>query len=152
MIRMRISMIRSRLRQVNTALPGLMLGIIVFGIICQVIGLFLADDKANYSIGLWVGVLTALLMAIHMAVTLNSTVERDEKGAQATATKQNIIRYFAVVIVLGVLMMTEIGNPLAAFLGVMGLKVSAYIQPLFIKMSHSGQISMNETTEDVKTE
>jgi heme O synthase-like polyprenyltransferase len=79
-------------------------------------------------------------------------VERDEKGAQATATKQNIIRYFAVVIVLGVLMMTEIGNPLAAFLGVMGLKVSAYIQPLFIKMSHSGQISMNETTEDVKTE
>ncbi|MBO5146033.1 MAG: hypothetical protein J6C19_10955 [Lachnospiraceae bacterium] len=128
---------RTRLREINMALPGLLLGIILFGVLCQIAGLFFVEDKAGYSIGLWIGVLTAVFMALHMAVTLNSAVERDVKGAQAAATRQNIIRYLIVVIVLGILMLTEIGNPLAAFAGVMGLKLSAYAQPLFAKLSHT---------------
>lgn len=127
---------KTRLRKINTALPGLLMGIILFGILCQVLGLFFVEDKAGYSIGLWVGVLTAIFMAFHMAITLNSAVERDVKGAQAAATRQNIIRYLVVVIILGILMLTRIGNPLAAFAGVMGLKVSAYLQPLFARLSH----------------
>jgi cobalamin synthase len=145
---MRISMIRSRLEKINTALPGLLLGIIVFGILCQVIGLFLVDDKADYSIGLWVGVVTAIFMALHMAFSLNSIVERDEKGAQAAATRTNIIRYLVVVIVLGVLMITRIGNPLAAFIGVMGLKVSAYIQPVLLRRLHPERFSQAEADKN----
>jgi len=127
---------KTRLRKINTALPGLLFGIIFFGLLCQVLVFFLVEDKAGYSIGLWIGVLTAIFMAVHMAVTLNTAVERDVKGAQAAATRQNIIRYLVVVIILGILMLTQIGNPLAAFAGVMGLKVSAYLQPLFAKLSH----------------
>lgn len=127
---------RTRLRKINTALPGLLLGIILFGILCQVLVFFLVEDKTGYSIGLWVGVFTAVFMAFHMAVTLNTAVERDVKGAQASATRQNIFRYFIVVVILGILMLTEVGNPLAAFAGVMGLKVSAYMQPLFARLSH----------------
>lgn len=129
---------RTRLRKINTALPGLLCGIILFGILCQVLVFFLVEDKTGYSIGLWAGVLTAIFMAFHMAVTLNTAVERDVKGAQASATRQNIIRYFIVVVILGILMLTEVGNPLAAFAGVMGLKVSAYMQPLFARLSHRG--------------
>lgn len=128
---------KARLRKINTALPGLLVGIILFGVLCQVFGLFFVEDKAGYSIGLWIGVLTAIFMAFHMAITLNSAVERDVKGAQAAATRQNIIRYLVVVIILGILMLTGIGNPLAAFAGVMGLKVSAYLQPLFAKLSRN---------------
>ena len=129
---------RTRLRKINTALPGLLFGIILFGALCQIAVIFFAGDKADYSIGLWVGVLTAIFMAFHMAVTINSAVERDVKGAQASATRQNIFRYFIVVVILGILMLTEVGNPLAAFAGVMGLKVSAYMQPLFARLSHRG--------------
>ncbi len=126
----------TRLRKINTALPGLLLGIILFGILCQVVVFFLVEDKTGYSVGLWVGVFTAIFMAFHMAVTLNTAVERDVKGAQASATRQNIIRYFIVVVILGILMLTKVGNPLAAFAGVMGLKVSAYLQPLLARLSH----------------
>ena len=129
---------RTRLRKINTALPGLLLGIILFGILCQVLVFFLVEDKTGYSIGLWVGVFTAVFMAFHMAVTLNTAGERDVKGAQASATRQNIFRYFIVVVILGILMLTEVGNPLAAFAGVMGLKVSAYMQLLFARLSHRG--------------
>lgn len=127
----------AKLKQINSALPGLLLGIILFGAVCQVAGCFFATDKADYSIGLWIGVLTAALMAFHMAFSLNIAVEMDEKGAQTSATRHNIIRYIAVVIILGSLMVTRIGNPLAAFLGVMGLKASAYLQPLFNKLSQN---------------
>lgn len=129
---------RTRLRKINTALPGLLIGIILFGILCQVLIFFVVEDKTGYSIGLWVGVLTAIFMAFHMAVTLNTAVERDVKGAQASATRQNIIRYLIVVVILGILMLTKVGNPLAAFAGVMGLKVSAYLQPLFVRLSRHG--------------
>lgn len=129
---------RTRLRKINTALPGLLIGIILFGILCQVLVFFVVEDKTSYSIGLWVGVLTAIFMAFHMAVTLNTAVERDVKGAQASATRQNIIRYFIVVVILGILMLTKVGNPLAAFAGVMGLKVSAYLQPLLVRLSRRG--------------
>ncbi|HBV84028.1 MAG: ATP synthase subunit I [Lachnospiraceae bacterium] len=127
---------RTRLKKINIALPGLLFGIILFGVICQAVGLFLVTDKANYSVGLWVGVLTAIFMAFHMAVTLNSAVERDVKEAQATVTRQNIIRYLVVIIILGILMTTKIGNPLAAFAGIMGLKISAYLQPLLARWFH----------------
>ncbi len=128
---------KARIKEINSALPGLLLGIILFGIVCQIAGCIFATDKSDYSIGLWIGVLTAVLMAFHMAFSLNIAVEMDVKGAQTAATRHNIIRYAAVVIVLGVLMVTRIGNPLSAFLGVMGLKASAYLQPLFNKLSRN---------------
>lgn len=127
---------RTRLREINTALPGLLLGILLFGALCQIAGLFFAADKADYSIGLWTGVLTAVFRAFHMAVSLNSAVERDVKGAQEAVRRQYIIRYLAVAVVLGFLAVTGIGSPLAAFAGVMGEKASAYMQPLFAKLSH----------------
>ena len=124
-----------KISSINSALPGLLGGIILFGAASQLVGVFLVADKTNYSIGLWIGVLTAIFMAFHMAFSLNSAVDRDAKGAQAVATRQNIIRYLIVVLILGILMMTNIGNPIAAFVGVMGLKISAYLQPIFQKLS-----------------
>lgn len=125
-----------RLRDINSALPGLMLGIIVCGVISEIAGVFLVADKLNYTIGLWIGVLTALGMALHMAYVLDRVLDRGEKGAQAAVARHSIIRYLAVILVLGVLMITEVGNPIAAFVGIIGLKVSAYLQPLFAKLSH----------------
>lgn len=125
-----------KIRDMNSALPGLLGGIVLFGAVSQIVGLFFVEEKLNYSIGLWVGVLVAVFMAVHMAWSLNSALEQNAKNAQAVATKQNMIRYLIVILILGILMVTEIGNPIAAFVGVMGLKVSAYLQPIFEKLSH----------------
>lgn len=122
-----------RLEEINSALPGLMAGTVLYGTIWELVGIFLVTDKLKYSIGLWIGVALALGLAYHMAAGLNNVLNLDEKGAQAAITKQSRIRYLIVIIVLTVLMITEVGNPLAAFAGVMGLKVSAYLQPLVTK-------------------
>lgn len=144
-----------RIKELNQALPGLLLGIAGFGVLCQAVGFFLVSDKADFSIGLWIGILTAIFMAFHMAFSLNATVERDEKGAQASAIRQNMIRYFVVVIIFAMLMITRLGNPLAAFVGVMGLKVSAYVQPMFSKKpqdKHEAKTYISDEMPNGKTE
>jgi hypothetical protein len=84
-------------------------------------------------------------MAFHMAICLNSSVVLNERGARAASTRHNIIRYLIVVAIEMTLMLTGFGNPLSAFLGIMGLKVSAYMQPLLSRLTHRERFSQDGT-------
>ena len=41
------------LKRINDALPGLVFGIVFYGIVVQLIGVWFVTDKISYSIGLW---------------------------------------------------------------------------------------------------
>ena len=43
------------LKRINDALPGLVFGIVFYGIVVQLIGVWFVTDKISYSIGLWYG-------------------------------------------------------------------------------------------------
>lgn len=138
-----------KLTGLNNALPALWLSILLFGIACQVVGVFLVRDKLSYSLGLWIGIILALGMAYHMAYVLASALDMGERGAQISVTKHNMIRYAIVVVVLGILMLTDVANPLAAFVGLMGLKVGAYLQPLTYKFfSRQGKSDIASKTSE----
>lgn len=93
------------LRRLNDALPGLVLGIIVYG--------------------------AAVFLAVNMAVVLRDAVEiYGEAKARSKIIARSITRYLVVVIVFFVMMKWELGSLPAAFIGVLGLKISAYLQPL----------------------
>lgn len=123
-----------KISKINTALPGMWCGILVYGFVCQLIGLFLKIDRVKYSIGLWIGILMAVLMAFHMSYVLYTSLDHGAKAAQAAITKHSMLRYLFVVVILGILMMTGFSNPIATFVGIMGLKAGAYLQPLMIKI------------------
>ena len=76
------------LRRLNDALPGLVLGIIVYGAAVFLAGIWFVPDKLRFTTGLAIG------------------------------------------IVFFVMMKWELGSLPAAFIGVLGLKISAYLQPL----------------------
>ena len=46
----------------------------------------------------------------------------------------SLLRYFAVAAAFLVISYFKLGNPIAAFVGVMGLKIAAYMQPLLHKV------------------
>ena len=48
-------------------------------------------------------------------------------------TARSLLRYVAVVAIFAIVMYFDLGNLYTAFIGVMGLKISAYIQPLLQK-------------------
>lgn len=118
-----------KLRQLSDVLPDILVGIVLYGILCEVIGLFLVEDKWFYSVGLITGILCACFMAVHMAWSLNMALDLGEDGAVKKSTVHNILRYGIVAAVLFLLLFSKAGNPIVAFLGITGLKVAAYIQP-----------------------
>ena len=110
------------------------IGILIFGCVSQLF-VFLVRDKAGYSLGLWIGIITAMLGAFHMWWSLDRALDLDEKSAVRSMSTHNIIRYFGFVLIVGGIAVTKIANPLSAFLGIMSLKAAAYMQPFTRKIS-----------------
>lgn len=123
------------LRRLNKALPGLVLGIIIYGILLQFTGMWLVEDKIRYSTGLWIGIGCALFMAIHMAMSIEDAVSiGTENGAKKKTIASAMFRYVIVLLVFAVMCYFNLGMILPAFFGVLGLKISAYVQPLFYRL------------------
>ena len=126
-------------KKIDETLLGLLIGIIVFAVISQIAGMFFVKSMLKYTIGLWIGSLLALACAYHMWWSLdrNLSLNADNEGAaRAFAIKQNLIRYAVVLLVFLGVCLTTFSYPLAAFLGIMGLKAGAYLQPLVRKVMH----------------
>lgn len=119
------------LRRLNKVLPELVLGIFVYGLVLQFASVWFASDKLKYSIGLWIGILLAAGMAVHIASVIEDAVSIGG-GSRLLAVK-SLLRYVIVTVVFFVMMYFDFGNLIGAFLGIMGLKVAAYLQPFIHK-------------------
>ena len=130
----RTEKMKERITRINRTLFELETGILLFGCVCQLF-VFLVRDKAGYSLGLWIGIAIAMMGAFHMWWSLDRALDLDEKSAVRSMSSHNIIRYLGFVLIIGGIAVTEIANPLSAFLGVMSLKAAAYMQPFTKKIS-----------------
>lgn len=119
-----------KLKKVDRALLELLTGILVFAVFSQVIGVLFPINKLMYTVGLCLGILVALFSAFHMWHSLQRAFSLDAKSAAGVMARGYIIRYLLAGVLLGLLFYTNIGYPLAGFLGILGLKAGAYLQPV----------------------
>ncbi len=117
---------KEKIIRINRTLFELETGILLFGMVCQLF-VFLVKDKTAYSMGLWLGILIAAISAFHMWWSLDRALALPERAAVKSMSTHNILRYFCIAVALALTAISEIANPLSAFLGIMGLKVSAYM-------------------------
>lgn len=122
-----------RIKKINRALVELWIGILFTGLFFQFVGMWFAPNKLLYTIALWIGIVLALITVVHMYRTLDRALDLGA-GAQKAVTVANMIRYAVVVIVFLIVLMTKVLNPLITFLGIMSLKVAAYLQPFTHKL------------------
>lgn len=104
--------------------------IILYGIVVQIICLIIPGDRLQYSIGLWIGIAAGSGMLVHMRNSLNEALDLGEDGAQKHMQKSYAMRYVAVVIIFLVVSHFGLANVVTLLIGIMGLKVSAYLQPI----------------------
>lgn len=123
----------SRLKEMNRALLELDLGILFCGAVCQLTGMWLTGHKGLYSAALWLGIALALVATWHMYRTIDRAMDLGE-GATKVMVANNMLRYAVLAICLGIIMITNVLNPLIVFLGYMMMKVAAYIQPFTHKL------------------
>ena len=141
------------LKRINPALPGLIAGIVIYGLIFQLAGVWFVEDKISYSIGLWYGIAIAIGMAVNLAMVIYDAVTFDGEGnANKRVAAKSMLRYIVVAILFGILGYFEFGNLFTAFLGVMCLKFSAYAQPLFNKIVNKSNGSSDAASIDENSE
>lgn len=120
-------------RKIDQTLLELWLGILAYGAVFEIVLLFFSWNPA-YSVGLWIGIFLAVAGAFHMWWALDRGLDLPEKEAVKSLGAQNILRYVVLVIVLGALMSVDFANPIFAFCGYMGMKASAYLNPVIRRL------------------
>lgn len=121
------------LRKRNRTLLEMHVGMLFFGVVCQVLGALLIGNRWNYAISLWFGIAFAVAASIHMCRTLDRALLSGQ-DASGIVTRGYLFRYVMVAAVLIVVSVTGAMNPLVFFLGYMSLKVTAYLQPITHKL------------------
>lgn len=114
------------LKRMNEALLPLLYGILGYGLIVFGVGILLAPDKVKFTIGLIIGIACAMGMAIHLAMVLNDSVSMGASTRVLAA--KSVMRYIVIAAIFFLMMYFQIGDLIAAFVGIFGLKVSAYLQ------------------------
>ncbi len=117
----------------GSVLKELFLEIVILGAIIQIIGLLLVADKGIFALGLWIGIALAIGMAAHMEWALVTGMDMGE-GARGHIVKHSVIRYGVVFIVFVCLAYFFKYAVVPCFLGIMTLKVAAYLQPFTHKI------------------
>ena len=109
------------------------LGQLLFGVACQLAGMFFVQSKGWYTVSLWLGIAFSLTAVLHMARTLDRALQMGE-GAAKVITRGYLLRYIMIVFAMAAAALTKVLNPLIVFLGYMSLKVTAYMQPFTHKL------------------
>lgn len=125
-----------KIKSFNRTLLELESGIIFFGIVCQLIGMWFFEDKADYSSGIWLGICIALWSGAHMSHVLEKAFAGPVDEVTKRVARGSIIRYVSIVLAYSAVVLSGAGNPVMAFVGLMGLKVAAYIQPFTHKFTN----------------
>lgn len=131
------------MRNINRTVWELLLGILLSGIIFEILGTMIAREKLYYSIGLGIGVLLAVFMTFSINSSVEQAVDRDENGAKVKMITSYIIRTAVVLAAVLITGLTETGSLVGLLLGIMTLKVAAYIQPYthkFLKTIDKGGV------------
>lgn len=117
------------LNRLSLLVKELLVAIVFYGLITEVVVLIVVQDKIFYTIGLLVGLIAAVGMCIHMQVSLEDAISMGEGGAEKHIRKSYGIRMAVVLLVMGLMYYFNIGSILMYFIGIMSLKVAAYLQP-----------------------
>lgn len=121
-----------RAGKIDGTLKELLVGILLFEIVAVFVGVWFVGSPVKYILGVVSGMVLAMFSAIHMQWSISRNLELnmgEENAANAYSVKNSLIRYAVILVVFLAFCLTDAAYPLAVFLGIMGLKAGAYLQP-----------------------
>ena len=113
----------------NKTLMELLAGICFFGVIIQVLCLLALEKNFYHAIGLWTGIAIACFIAIHLKRSIEDSLDLGPEGAEKHARKSYVVRTVVTLLVAGIVVYFNLGNPITLVIGIFTLKLAAYIQP-----------------------
>ena len=118
-----------KIKSWNRTVLELQTGICLCGLAGQLIAMWFFPDMLKFTIGLWLGVAVAMAAGFHMWGSLKKAFDGFEGDVTKKITQAGIIRYVIITVCFAIVAVTGVGDAIAMFVGLMTLKLGAYIQP-----------------------
>ena len=125
----------------NNTLIEMLGGIILCGLLAQVILLIGFKDYLYNAVGLWCGIAVAAGWAIHLKRSIDEVVYLAGEFAEREYRSGAMKRMGIAAIVIGFVFYKGWGNPITVLVGIFSLKISAYTQPCMHKIFQKFQKS-----------
>lgn len=123
-----------KLKELNEALPGILVIDLLYLIIGEVIIIAFLPDKLACAVGYLIGVLYAVFCVFHMSFHIRKVVYGRADSRKSMLAGYGV-RMAVMFLVVALLYIFNIGNILAALIGMFAMKISAYLQPYFQKIA-----------------
>lgn len=122
------------MKKISDTVKEMLVGILGVGFLIALIGLIFVPERLDFLAGLAIGMLIAILMLFSMNYSIELALDYGEKGAFAQYMKGFALRI--LLFMAGFVGACFIGfwSMTACFLGVMCIKLSAYLQPYTKKL------------------
>ncbi len=110
------------------------IGMIGLSLITQIVLLVLANDLGYRTLGLWLGTGIGFGMFVHMKRSIEDALDIGEENAAKYMIKKSVLRSAVVIAAFFLIGYFQIGSLLTALIGILGLKISVYLQPYIYKV------------------
>ena len=133
-----------RIKDINEALPGMLLIECIYLVVAQIIIFIAVPNKIMCAVGLLAGVIYAVFSSFHLSFTIRKVVYGGHKQS-STLVFGYIVRFLVMIILLALLYIFKAGDLLCAIIGMFSEKIAAYLSPLLDKKrSAKGENSTGE--------
>ena len=112
----------------------LLTGILLWGVVIQIICILAFENDLYNAVGLWTGIGVAVFMAIHIKRSIEDTLDIGAEDAEKYARNAYAKRTMITLAIIAVVIILKLGNPITLVIGIFPLKLSAYMQPYMHKM------------------
>lgn len=136
--------------QVKETMTGFLIGIGIYTIFVEVIGIFFSEDIFSYTLGLLFGVIIAVLLILHMAWTLDRALDLPENQAAKYAKRQSFLRLAVMLFAMIIALLVEQFNFITVVLGMLGLKIGALIAPYFLRRLYPDSYVTKQEEEEAE--
>lgn len=123
-----------KIKSLNEALPQIFFIDMLYLALGEIVIFLVFSSPSLYAVGFFAGVLYAGFASLHMSYRIREVVY-----GKVNTTKVLLIGYFirlaVMIMVFAVLYCFNIGDLLAALVGMFAMKVSAYLQPMTNRIS-----------------
>ena len=112
----------------------LLAGILLWGVMIQLICIIAFENDLYNAVGLWTGIAVAVFMAIHIKRSIEDTLDIGVEDAEKYARNAYAKRTIITLAIIAVVVIFNLGNPITLVVGIFPLKLSAYAQPYMHKV------------------
>jgi len=135
--------------QVKETMTGFYIGIAIYAVVIELIGIFFSENVLSYTLGLIFGVFSAIFLFGHMAKTLDYALDLSETQASKYVKRQSFLRLFIMLVILTIGRVTEMLYFVTVVLGLLGLKIGSLMTPFILKKLYPEQYITKLDEEDM---